>query len=78
MSSPSTQLVITKRMGIYEPFQQVSMWGDNFKVDNSLSSGTSPIFMVNPSTENKVRNLEFLLLCQLASFYLKARFITIF
>ncbi|XP_028771891.1 transcription factor TGA3 [Neltuma alba] len=53
MSSPSTQLVISKRMGIYEPFQQVSMWGDNFKVENSLNSGPSQIFMVNPITEPK-------------------------
>ncbi|KAF7816926.1 transcription factor TGA7-like [Senna tora] len=53
MSSTSTQVVISKRMGIYEPFQQVSMWGDNFKVENSLNSGPSSIFMVNPSTENK-------------------------
>lgn len=60
MSSPSTQSVISERMGIYEPFQQVSMWGDNFKVENGLSSSASPIFLVNPSTENKVRKPEFL------------------
>ncbi|XP_054788542.1 transcription factor TGA7-like [Prosopis cineraria] len=53
MSSPSTQLVISKRMGIYEPFQQVSMWGDNFRVENSLNPGPSQIFMVNPTTEPK-------------------------
>ncbi|KAI9097533.1 hypothetical protein K1719_025304 [Acacia pycnantha] len=50
MSSPSTQLVITKGMGI---FQQVSMWADNFKVENTLNPGPSQIFMMNPTTEPK-------------------------
>ncbi|KAI4337744.1 hypothetical protein L6164_016121 [Bauhinia variegata] len=53
MSSTSTQLVISKRMGIFEPFQQVTMWGDNFKVDDGLNSNTSPILLVNTSTESK-------------------------
>ncbi|XP_061339533.1 transcription factor TGA3-like [Gastrolobium bilobum] len=58
MSSSSTQLVITKRMGIYEPFHHVSMWGDSFKVDGSLNSIASPMLMVNTSMENKVRTHE--------------------
>ncbi|XP_058781925.1 transcription factor TGA3-like isoform X2 [Vicia villosa] len=42
-------------MDIYEPFQQVSMWGDNFKVEGGLNSiASSPMLMVNTSTiENK-------------------------
>lgn len=40
-------------MGIYEPFHQVSMWGDSFKVDGSLNSIASPMLMVNTSMENK-------------------------
>ncbi|XP_057442425.1 transcription factor TGA3-like [Lotus japonicus] len=34
-------------MDIYEPFQQVSMWGDSFKVDESLNSIASPMLLVN-------------------------------
>ncbi|CAL5202900.1 unnamed protein product [Lathyrus oleraceus] len=42
-------------MDIYEPFQQVSMWGDSFKVESGLSSvASSPMLMVNTtSIENK-------------------------
>ena len=43
-----------KLMDIFEPFQQVSMWGDNFKVDGGLNSITSPMLLVNTSMENKV------------------------
>ncbi|KAJ1406795.1 hypothetical protein SESBI_24767 [Sesbania bispinosa] len=40
-------------MDIYESFQQVSMWGDNFKVDGSLNSIASPMLLVNTTIENK-------------------------
>ncbi|KAK7351159.1 hypothetical protein VNO77_10398 [Canavalia gladiata] len=41
-------------MDIYEPFQQVSMWGDSFKVEGGLNSIASPpMLMVNTSMENK-------------------------
>ncbi|XP_057442610.1 transcription factor TGA4-like isoform X3 [Lotus japonicus] len=53
MSSSSAQLVIAKRMDIYEPFHQVTMWGDSFKIDGSLNSIASPMFMMNTSMENK-------------------------
>jgi len=44
-------------MDIYEPFQQVSMWGDSFKVEGGLNSIASPMLLVNSNTtsmENKV------------------------
>ncbi|KAL2339855.1 hypothetical protein Fmac_007795 [Flemingia macrophylla] len=41
------------KMDIYEPFQQVSMWGDNFKVDGGLNSIASPILMIDTTMENK-------------------------
>ncbi|KAK7321097.1 hypothetical protein VNO77_31291 [Canavalia gladiata] len=53
MSSSSTQLVLAKGMGIYDPFHQVSMWGDSFKVDGCLNSIDSPMLMMKPSVENK-------------------------
>ncbi|TKY74335.1 Transcription factor TGA3 [Spatholobus suberectus] len=40
-------------MDIYEPFQQVSMWGDNFKVDGGLNSAAPPMLMVDTSMETK-------------------------
>lgn len=43
-------------MDIYEPFQQVSMWGDSFKVEGGLNSIASPMLLVNSNTtsmENK-------------------------
>ncbi|KAL2317746.1 hypothetical protein Fmac_031622 [Flemingia macrophylla] len=53
MNSSSTQLVLVKRMGIYDPFHQVNMWGDSFKIDGSLNSIASPMLMMKPSMENK-------------------------
>ncbi|RDX73844.1 Transcription factor TGA7 [Mucuna pruriens] len=53
MNSSSTQLVLTKRMGIYDPFHQGSMWGDSFKIDGSLNSIASPMLMMKPSMQNK-------------------------
>ncbi|XP_045803323.1 transcription factor TGA3-like isoform X2 [Trifolium pratense] len=42
-------------MDIYEPLQQVSMWGDSFKVEGGLNSIASPMLLVNTTTsmENK-------------------------
>ncbi|KAG4392991.1 hypothetical protein GLYMA_04G254800v4 [Glycine max] len=42
------------KMDIYEPFQQVSMWGGNFKVDGGLNSIASPMLMVGTNVENKM------------------------
>lgn len=76
MSSPSTQLVVSKRMGLYEPFQQVSMWAaENFKVENSLNPSPSQMFMVNPTAEPKVtKKIGSLSLCICATFHLNSRF----
>ncbi|XP_027942389.1 transcription factor TGA3-like isoform X4 [Vigna unguiculata] len=41
------------KMDIYEPFQQVGMWGDGFKVDGGLNSIASPILMVDTNVETK-------------------------
>uniref|UniRef100_I1MAP0 Transcription factor TGA7 n=1 Tax=Glycine max TaxID=3847 RepID=I1MAP0_SOYBN len=53
MNSSSTQLVLTKRMGIYDPFHQVNMWGDSFKIDGSLNSIAPQMLMIKPSMRNK-------------------------
>ncbi|KAJ7965651.1 Transcription factor like [Quillaja saponaria] len=54
MSSPSTQVLTSRRMGIYEPFHQVSMWGDTFKCDGSANGGASSIFLVNAGMDNEL------------------------
>ncbi|KAG5045545.1 hypothetical protein JHK86_014951 [Glycine max] len=46
------------KMDIYEPFQQVSLWGDNFKLDGGLNSIASPMLMVDStSVENKSEDI---------------------
>ncbi|KAF9610790.1 hypothetical protein IFM89_024899 [Coptis chinensis] len=43
MTSPSTQFATSRRMGIYEPVHQVSMWDESFKADTSPTTGVSSI-----------------------------------
>ncbi|KAJ7956885.1 Transcription factor like [Quillaja saponaria] len=45
MNSPSTQFV-SPRMGVYDPIQQISMWGENFKTNGSFH--TSALIMEEP------------------------------
>ncbi|XP_062146008.1 transcription factor TGA3 isoform X2 [Alnus glutinosa] len=53
MSFTSTQLVTSRRMGIYDPFQQISMWEDTFKGDSSPNKGVSTILQVDARLDNK-------------------------
>ncbi|TKY60337.1 Transcription factor TGA1 [Spatholobus suberectus] len=44
MDSPSSQFVSSRRMGVYDPIHQISMWEENFKSnDNNLTFSTSII-----------------------------------
>ncbi|KAI9116891.1 hypothetical protein K1719_011890 [Acacia pycnantha] len=38
MNSPSTQFVSSRRMGVYDPIQQINMWEENFKSNGNLSA----------------------------------------
>lgn len=58
------------KMDIYEPFQQVSMWGGNFKVDGGLNSIASPMLMVGTNVENKVRKCDFYFFCWVNFFFM--------
>jgi len=49
-------------MGIYDPFHQVNMWGDSFKIDGSLNSIATPMFITKPSMKNKVKGIRISLL----------------
>ena len=80
MSSPSTQPVISNRIGIYDPLHQATVWADySFKVDGRVSSAASPMLLVNDGTENKVKTgIVSSFFRGLASFLLKTKFVTIF
>ncbi|XP_041015400.1 transcription factor TGA7-like [Juglans microcarpa x Juglans regia] len=53
MSSASIQPFTSRRMGIYNPFQQVSVWGDTFKGDSSPNTGASTVLQVDAGMHNK-------------------------
>ncbi|TKY47621.1 Transcription factor TGA1 [Spatholobus suberectus] len=38
MNSPSPQFVSSRRMGVYDPIHQISMWGEGFKSNGNLSA----------------------------------------
>lgn len=53
MASPSTQFATTRRMGIYDPLHQISMWEDMFGSDISPNTGTSGILQADARLVNK-------------------------
>ncbi|XP_042507728.1 transcription factor TGA4-like [Macadamia integrifolia] len=53
MSSPSTQFAASRRMGIYEPAHQISMWRETFKGSMSPNTGVSAIVEVETGVDNK-------------------------
>ncbi|KAK3230782.1 hypothetical protein Dsin_002663 [Dipteronia sinensis] len=53
MSSPSTQLATLRRMSLYEPFHQISMWGDTFQGDASPNTGSSSLVQVDARLDQK-------------------------
>ncbi|TXG52885.1 hypothetical protein EZV62_022054 [Acer yangbiense] len=53
MSSPSTQLAPLRRMSLYEPFHQISMWGDTFQGDASPNTGSSSLVQVDARLDQK-------------------------
>lgn len=59
MSFPSTQFATSRRMGIYEPNHQISMWGHAFKSDNSPNTGISTIVEADGKLDNGVLLLSF-------------------
>ena len=45
MASTSTQFATSRRMGIYDPLQQISMWEEAFEA--SLSPNTNPNMVIS-------------------------------
>ncbi|XXG61304.1 hypothetical protein AAC387_Pa04g2998 [Persea americana] len=53
MSFPSTQFATSRRMGIYEPNHQISMWGQSFISDSSPNTGISTIVEADAKLDNR-------------------------
>ncbi|XP_059431805.1 transcription factor TGA1-like isoform X2 [Corylus avellana] len=43
MNSPSAHFVPARRIAVYDPIQQISMWGENFKSNSNLNTSASLI-----------------------------------
>ncbi|XP_017188605.2 transcription factor TGA4-like isoform X3 [Malus domestica] len=43
MNSPSTQFVTSRRMGVYEPIHQISMWDESFRSSGNFNASASMI-----------------------------------
>ncbi|RDX78991.1 Transcription factor TGA1, partial [Mucuna pruriens] len=55
MDGPSSQFVSSRRMGVYDPIHQISMWEENFKSnDNNLTVSTSIIEEADIKLDNHV------------------------
>ena len=50
----TSQIAAMRGMGFYEPFHQISSWGDAFRDDDSLNIGPSTIVQVDDGLYNKV------------------------
>ncbi|KAA8546874.1 hypothetical protein F0562_003303 [Nyssa sinensis] len=53
MNSPSTQFVTSRRMGIYDPIHQISMWGENFEGNSSPNTSASAILAVDTKLDDQ-------------------------
>lgn len=54
MTSPTTQFAPTRRMGIYEPFHQMSVWEDAFRGDIMPSADACMVSHPNDRPDDKV------------------------
>ncbi|GMP26248.1 hypothetical protein CsSME_00002772 [Camellia sinensis var. sinensis] len=52
MNSPTAQFVSSRRMGLYEPIHQISMWAD-FKVNGCPNTSPSMIVEMNTTLNNQ-------------------------
>ncbi|KAJ6337484.1 hypothetical protein OIU76_007209 [Salix suchowensis] len=58
MGSTSTQIAAMRGMSFYEPFHQISSWGDAFRDDGSLNIGPSTIVQVDDGLYNKTEHVS--------------------
>ncbi|CAJ1938017.1 unnamed protein product [Sphenostylis stenocarpa] len=56
MDVPSSQFVSSRRMGVYDPIHQISMWEENFKSNaNTLTVSTSIMEELDMKLDNQVQ-----------------------
>lgn len=63
MNSTSPQFVSSRRMAAYEPIHQMSMWGENFKSNGSLSTSAPIIVEADTELSNQVQMFEIYRAC---------------
>lgn len=56
MDASSSQFVSSRRMEVYDPIHQISMWEENFKSNaNTLTASTSIIEELDMKFDNQVQ-----------------------
>ncbi|XP_070671012.1 transcription factor TGA1-like isoform X3 [Malus domestica] len=53
MNSPSTQFVTSRRMGVFEPIHQISMWDESFRSSGNFNASASMILDVDAKLDNQ-------------------------
>ncbi|XP_027367971.1 transcription factor TGA1-like isoform X2 [Abrus precatorius] len=56
MDSTSSQFVSSRRMGVYDPIHQITMWEENFKSNSNLSASTCLIEEAGMKLDNQVQS----------------------
>jgi hypothetical protein len=57
MNSPSAHFVPARRIAVYDPIQQISMWGENFKSNSNLNTPAS-LIVEDVKLDNQVEIFE--------------------
>lgn len=58
MNSASPQFVSSRRMSVYDPIHQISMWGEGFKTNGNLSASMPLIDEADMKLDSQVRVYE--------------------
>ncbi|CAN6542302.1 unnamed protein product [Malus baccata var. baccata] len=53
MNSPSTQFVTSRRMGVFEPIHQISMWDESFRSSGNFNASASMILDEDAKLDNQ-------------------------
>ncbi|KAM2419924.1 hypothetical protein EV1_026166 [Malus domestica] len=53
MNSPSTQFVTSRRMGVFEPIHQISMWDESFRSCGNFNASASMILDEDAKLDNQ-------------------------
>ncbi|XP_073105574.1 transcription factor TGA1-like isoform X1 [Elaeis guineensis] len=57
MSSTSAHFATSRRMAVYQPNHQISMWGNSFKADISQNTGASTIVEADTKLDNRLEDI---------------------